>query len=103
MVPRASTLLADAKLNLTRADLAFVLCARQSAAAVHAVEDCRDICKFIVYGNRRLILIKKLIKSLNNNHFLEYDWNGPVLARKVAERKMRDRLARMRMEVPLAG
>jgi hypothetical protein len=48
-------------------------------------------------------LIKKLIKSLNNNHFLEYDWNGPVLARKVAQRKMRDQLARMRMEVPLAG
>jgi hypothetical protein len=28
------------------------------------------------------VLIKKSIKSLKNNHFLEYDRNGPVLARK---------------------
>jgi len=28
------------------------------------------------------VLIKKSIKSLKNNHFLEYDRNGPVRARK---------------------
>ena len=33
-----------------------------------------------MYTGSLIILIKKSIKSLKNNHFLEYDRNGPVLA-----------------------
>lgn len=32
-----------------------------------------------MYTGSSITLIKKLIKSLNNNHFLESDWSGPVL------------------------
>jgi hypothetical protein len=45
---------------------------------VHALEDRRDICKVHSCTGSLIILIKKSIKSLKNNHFLEYarEWHS---------------------------
>ena len=45
---------------------------------MHALEDRRDICKVHSCTGSLIILIKKSIKSLKNNHFLEYarEWHS---------------------------
>jgi hypothetical protein len=59
VVPRASTLLADAKLNLTRADSAFGLCNA-------------PVCRVESSARSKGSGIVDYLKLLKNNHFLEY-------------------------------